>query len=229
MKKAQIISAIQRKGGACKSTILQCIAARMGKDGAKALIVDTDPQASCVEWAGEQDIENVDTLAHLDEDTVLEVIEKVRGDYDVILVDTAGYDSRMASYVIAASDLILIPSGGSKSNVMGAARTWKHADITTRNLKEPPLIRVAFWGVKKNSNVYNHAAAAMQAANIPIINSHVGNLVGFEAMSWNGGLPSGTAAMALTDFMATLQQENLLEFYRTDEKAGEGAIHGQAA
>ena len=225
MARAQIISAIQRKGGACKSTVLQCIAAKMGRDGAKALIIDTDPQASCVEWAGEQDIENVDTLAHLDEDTILEVIDKVAQTYDVVLVDTAGFDSRMASYVIAASDLILIPSGGSKSNVMGAARTWKHADISTRNLKSSPLIRVVFWGVKKNSNVYNHAAEAMKAAEIPTINCHVGNLVGFEAMSWNGGLPNGTAAMALNQFIATMQDEKLLDFYG----AGEEAVHGQAA
>ena len=225
MAQAQIISAIQRKGGACKSTMLQCIAARMGRDGAKALIIDTDPQASCVEWAGEQDIENVDTLAHLDEDTVLDVIERVRGEYDIILIDTAGYDSRMASYVIAASDLILIPSGGSKSNVMGAARTWKHADISTKNLKKQPLIRVVFWGVKKNSNVYNHAAQAMSAAEIPVIDCHVGNLVGFEAMSWNGGLPNGTAAIALSQFMATMQEEGLLNFYSEEEEVA----HGQAA
>lgn len=226
MSTAQIISAIQRKGGACKSTMLQCIAAKMGSDGARVLIIDTDPQASCVEWAGEQDIKNVDTLAHLDEDTLIEIIEKVSPQYDVILLDTAGYDSRMAGYAIAASDLILIPSGGSKSNVMGAARTWKHAEITTKNLKTPPQIRVAFWGVKKNSKVYDHAADAMKAANIPIVESHVGNLVGFEAMSWNGGLPSGVAAIALNQFMGSIQKDGLLEFYND---AGEGAIHGQAA
>ena len=224
-KHAQIISAIQRKGGACKSTMLQCIAAKMGEDDAKLLIIDTDPQASCIEWASEQDIPNVDTLPHLEEDTILEVIEKVRGRYDAIMIDTAGFDSRMASYVIAASDLVLIPSGGSKSNVMGAARTWKHAEISTNNLKSPPQIRVAFWGVKRNSNVYAHAAKAMEAANIPVIGSHVGNLVGFEAMSWNGGLPNGVAAMALREFMATLQEENLINFYN-DEK---GAVLGNAA
>ena len=66
----------------------------------------------------------------------------------------------------------------------------------------------------------------MKAANIPIVESHVGNLVGFEAMSWNGGLPSGVAAIALNQFMGSIQKDGLLEFYND---AGEGAIHGQAA
>lgn len=226
MSTAQIISAIQRKGGACKSTMLQCIAAKMGMDGARVLIIDTDPQASCVEWAGEQDIKNVDTLAHLDEEKMTDIIEKLGSQYDAILIDTAGYDSMMSVYAMTNSHLVLIPSGGSKSNVMGAARTWKHVEDTTKNLKHPPLIRVAFWGVKKNSNVYNHAAQAMKAANIPTIDSHVGNLVGFEAMSWNGGLPNGVAALALNQFMAALQNDGLLDFYN---QKGEGAVHGQAA
>ncbi len=219
---AQIISTIQRKGGACKSTLLQCIGAHMGGDNARALIIDTDPQASCIEWSNEQDIPNVDTLAHLDEDTILEVIEKVRGEYDVILIDTAGYDSRMASYVIQISDLILIPSGGSKSNVMGAARTWKHASVTTQNHKNPPEIRIAFWGVKKDSKVHKHADAAMKQASIPMIDAHVGSLTGFEAMSWNGGLPSGVAKMALNQFMAQMQIEGLLDFYQDEYEALDG-------
>ena len=221
----QIIAAIQRKGGACKSTMLQCIGAKIAADGAKVLIIDTDPQASCVEWAAEQDIKGVDTLAHLDEDTLLDVLEKVRGVYDTILIDTAGYDSRMASYAIQASNLILIPSGGSKSNVMGAARTWKHAQVSTNNSKNPPEIRVAFWGVKNGSKVHRHAADAMAAAEIPIINAHVGLLTGFEAMSWNGGLPNGVASIALNAFMETMREENLIDYYNTSEEEA----HGRAA
>jgi chromosome partitioning protein len=223
---AQIISGIQQKGGSCKSTLLQCIGAKLGQSGAKVLIIDTDqPQFSCIEWAEEQDIENVDTLNHTDEDTILDVITAVRGDYDVILIDTAGFDSRMASYAIQASDLILIPSGGSKSNVKGAAKTWRHAKISTENNKTPPLIRLVVWGVKKNTNVYSHALETIKDMNIPTINYHVGNLVGFEAMSWNGGLPSGAASESLNLFMTALRGEHLIEYYNKPKEAA----HGKAA
>lgn len=217
---AQVISTIQRKGGACKSTMIQCIAAYMASDDAKVLIIDTDPQASCIEWSEEQNIESVDTLAHLDEDTILDVIERLQQDYDAILIDTAGFDSRMASYAIQASDLVLIPSGGSKTNVMGAARTWKHATVTTRLHINPPVIRIAFWGVKKNSNVYRHAEETITQAGIPFIGFHVGNLTGFEAMSWNGGLPTGTARTALSAFMESMKDDNLIVYYATGAERG---------
>jgi len=225
-KSAQIISGIQQKGGSCKSTLLQCVGAKLGKSGAKVLIIDTDqPQFSCIEWAAEQDIENVDTLNHTDEDTLLDVIKAVRGDYDVILIDTAGFDSRMASYAIQASDLILIPTGGSKSNVKGAAKTWRHARISTENNKTPPLLRLVVWGVKKSTNVYAHALQTIKDMDIPTVGYHVGNLTGFEAMSWDGGLPSGTAREALNLFMTAMRHEGLIDYYRTSK----GASHGKAA
>lgn len=220
---AQVISVLQRKGGACKSTVLQCVAASMGRDGAKVVIVDTDPQASCMEWAAEQDIENVDTLAMLDEDKIVDVLEHLKTKYDAVLVDTAGYDSRMASYVIQESDLILIPSGGSKSNVMGAAHTWKHVQVSTKNNVTKPEARIVIWGVNKQSNVYRHAAQAFSAANMPVLDYTVGTLTGFEAMSWNGGFPTGTAKMALNEFMAAMQVEKLIKFYNDEEGAYRGA------
>jgi chromosome partitioning protein len=220
---AQVISTIQSKGGACKSTMIQCIAAMLGKDGHNVIIVDTDKQASCIAWAKAQDVENVDTLPYLDEDTILDVIEGLKDRYDVILIDTAGFDSRMASYAIQASDLILIPSGGSKDNVLGAARSWKHAIDSTKNHKSPPKVRLVLWGVKRNSKVFEHAKQTIEAANIPIVNSHVSNLVGFESMSWNGGLPDRTAKIALNEFMRQLKLDNLIPCMNREVENGQAA------
>ena len=220
---AQVICALQRKGGACKSTMLQCMAGRIGKDGAKVLLIDTDSQKSCIEWAEEQEIENVDTVEHLDEDTILELIDRAKEKYDVVFVDTAGFDSRMASYVIQGSDLILIPSGPSKSMVKGAAKTWQHAKISTQNNRTPPTIRAVIWGVKKNTAVYKHAIETLKNAKIPMVSNHVGHLTGFEAMSWNGGLPTGSASSALNAFLGALQIEGLLDFYKDESEANRGA------
>lgn len=219
---AQVICALQRKGGACKSTMLQCLAGRIGKDGARVLLIDTDAQKSCIEWAEEQEIENVDTVEHLDEDTILDLIEKAKERYDAVFVDTAGFDSRMATYVIQGADLILIPSGPSKSMVKGAAKTWQHAKISTQNNRNPPEIRAVIWGVKKNTAVYKHALETIRSADIPTVSNHVGHLTGFEAMSWNGGLPEGSAGSALNQFVASMQIDGLIDFYKNKREVSNG-------
>ena len=226
---AHIITVLQQKGGAGKSTLIASLAGFMANDSAKSLIVDTDPQRSCVEWAGEQDIDNLDVLEHLSEDTLLEVIEKIDDQYNAIFVDTAGYDSRMAAYAIQASDVILIPCRGSKKDVMGAARTWKHAVTLTKKNRFVPEIRIVLWNVNTKTSVFEHAREALHAADLPVLRGSTPTLTGFDVMSWNGGLPTGKAATALNRFVASLQIEGLLAFYDKKQAKNVGVADGQAA
>lgn len=226
---AQRIAAVQQKGGAGKSTMLACLAGHMASDRAKVLIIDTDPQRSCVEWAEEHELQNLDVVSHLAEDTLLELIDNVDSQYDIILIDTAGYDSRMATYVIQASDLILIPTGGSKKDVLGAVRTWKHATTLTAKYREPPKVRIALWNVNRTTNVFQHARNALEKAKLPLLKGATASLTGFNVMSWNGGLPSGTASVAIKSFVAALQLEELIAFYAsTNDCNAMEAVHGNA-
>ena len=224
---AQVITALQQKGGAGKSTMISCIAASMASDGAKVLLIDTDPQRSCIDWAEKNDINNLDTFELADETKLESAILKFGPDYDAILIDTAGYDSQMAIFAVNEADLVLIPSGGSRKDVMGAATTWALANNLTKKFQKPPVIRIAFWAVKGNTSVFRTARKAMDAMKIQMVSGQVSSLTGFDAMSWVGGLPTGAAAKAVNGFMASLQTDNLLDFYK--DYSGKGAEHGQAA
>jgi len=214
MSETQIICALQQKGGAGKSTLLSCLAGVMAEDGAQVVIIDTDPQKSCVEWAEERELDNLDVIEHLNEDSLFDLIDKLEHLYDVILIDTAGYDSRMATYAIQASDLLLIPSGGSKKDIKGAARTWKHAHQLTRRNQVVPEIKIVIWKVKKGTNVLAHAKDSLRASDLPVLATIVPSLIGFDVISWNGGLPEGSARATVNEFVAALQLEGLLNFYK---------------
>lgn len=214
MPKAQIICALQQKGGAGKSTLISCLAGVMAEDGAKVIIIDTDPQKSCVEWAEERELDNLDVIEHLSEDTLFDLIDKLESKYDAIFIDTAGYDSRMATYAIQASNLLLIPSGGSKKDIKGAARTWKHAYQLTKRNQVAPEIKIVIWKVKKGTNVLDHAKNSLKDSGLPVLPTIVPSLIGFDVISWNGGLPEGPARATVNEFVAALQLEGLLSFYK---------------
>jgi chromosome partitioning protein len=219
---AQVITAAQQKGGTGKSTMLAALGAYMAADGAKVLIIDTDPQKSCVDWAEEEDIPNLDVLEHLSEDQLIDVIENAGPRYDIILIDTAGYDSRMATYAIQSSDLVLIPSRGSSKDVMGAARTWKHAKALTRKNEHAPDLQIVFWNIRKDTAVYQHASHELRKFGLPVLDYALPALTGFEVMSWNGGMPTGRAKSALDSFVAALQIADKLAFYRAEKVAAHG-------
>ncbi|WP_020592828.1 AAA family ATPase [Kiloniella laminariae] len=212
-KNAQIITALQQKGGAGKSTMISCLAAVMAEDGARVVIIDTDQQKSCMEWAEERELPNLDVVSHLSEDTLFDLVEKLEKSYDVILIDTAGYDSRMATYAIQISNLLLIPSGGSKKDIKGAARTWLHANNLTKRNKEAPEIKIVIWKVKKGTNVLAHAKNSLIESELPVLPTIVPALIGFDVISWNGGLPEGSARAAVNEFVASLQIEGHLKYY----------------
>jgi chromosome partitioning protein len=219
---AQVITAAQQKGGTGKSTMIAALGAYMAADGAKTLIIDTDPQKSCVDWAETEDIANLDVLEHLSEDQLIDVIEKAGPQYDVILIDTAGYDSRMATYAIQSSDLVLIPTRGSSKDVMGAARTWKHATALTRKYKNPPAFQIVFWNIRKDTRVFQHAKTELRKHGLPVLDYALPSLTGFEIMSWNGGMPTGRAKGAFGSFMGALQLSDTLDFYREDKAVANG-------
>ncbi|MEP3246742.1 MAG: ParA family protein [Sneathiella sp.] len=210
---AQIITAVQQKGGAGKSTMVSCLAAAISNDGAKILIIDTDPQQSCIEWAEQNELKNLDVVAHDKEDSIFELIEKLEVSYDIIFIDTAGYDSRMATYAIQASDLILIPSGGSKKDIMGAGRTLLHAKALTKRNKIVPEIRIVLWKVKPGTNVLANAKESIEKSGMPLVSAVIPNLTGFDEISWTGGLPTGKALKSVHQFVASLQIDNLITYY----------------
>ena len=216
---AQIIATLQQKGDAGKSAMIQCLAGYLARDKARVLIIDTDPQENCVQWATKSDVESVDVLPLLDESKLIPVCRVEAEAYDVILLDTAGYDSKMATYAMNVADLILIPTGASESTIIGAGKTYEHVLATTSNHARPPRAFWVIWGIKRHTAVAQHAREVIRSSNHPIIPAPVGDLVGFEAMSWEGGLPNRVAMMAVRDFVAEMQMMGLLDYY-ADARGG---------
>ncbi|NRA87672.1 MAG: ParA family protein [Rhizobiales bacterium] len=211
----QIISAIQRKGGAGKSTMLQSLAVSLANDNAKVVIIDTDPQMSCMKWAESLEIKNLDVVEHVNENSLRDMIQALSDrNYDVILIDTAGYDSRIASYAIKSSNLLLVPTSGSKSSIQGSADTWKHIDEETENLKIRPIVKIVMWNVNIQSNIFSHSKKQLENANLPLLDVVVPRLTGFEEMSWNGGMSvKSSTRKAVASFISALQRHKLIDFY----------------
>lgn len=219
----QVITGLQQKGGAGKSTLICTLASLLAEDNAKVLIVDTDEQKSCSTWVKSNNFENIDFMTILNEQELIENVKAYKDQYDVVLIDTAGFDSRIALYAIQESDLILIPTGGDRYSLEGASRTFKHAVYMTENKVKQPHIRLIMWKIKSNTTVYHHAKEMLNEADLPVLKCEVPHLTGFERMSWTGGAPDGVAKLAGNALLASLQMDGLLSYYNKKEESKEVA------
>ncbi|TNH04058.1 ParA family protein [Testudinibacter sp. TR-2022] len=107
----KVISFLNPKGGAGKTTAVINIATCLVKSGYKIAVVDTDPQRSISNW-NQQDKAIFDLYTAENEKDVYQVRKQLTG-YDYVVIDGAGSLSIITAAAIMVSDLVIIPVASS--------------------------------------------------------------------------------------------------------------------
>lgn len=103
-----IVSILNQKGGAGKTTISINLARAMALTNDKVLLVDSDPQGSARDWNLASDGQLLNVVG-LDRPTLDKDIRAVVHSYDWVFIDGAPCLSNMAVSAIRCSDVVLIP------------------------------------------------------------------------------------------------------------------------
>ena len=134
-----IIALANSKGGVGKSTLCLLIASELGQNGASVLIVDADPQRSCLQWV--ERCKRAGTLPP----SLLAVsansphelkVALTTANSSIILIDVQGSINDLLIAAIVASDITLVPA---KANVMEMVETVKLFEWAQGSLKRAPL------------------------------------------------------------------------------------------
>lgn len=207
----QVISLVQEKGGAGKSTLLAGLASLMADDGAKVIIVDTDPQQTIYKWAT-KDRAGVDYLFEDDDGKLVPTVKQLRKKYDVIFIDTAGFKSVMTMYAISVADLVLIPSKASEPDAQGALKTYQHVQNVGETSDKKIKSYIIMNDVDKMARITDAVRTAFDGSDAPLLKATLWSRTGLKEMISEGGMPKGTALQAVRAVMAELQINNALEY-----------------
>lgn len=216
---AQIISFVQEKGGSGKSTLTCCLAGAVAEAGGRALIVDTDPQQTCMAWMKQNETNPVTVLSHIDEDTLLEEINSHRDDFDMVLIDTAGYKSAMAGYAIQVSDLILVPCKPSEYDLQGAVRTMRHIKNLSQASGRPLEHRIVLTDADPQTKIFKAVEVLLDELGLQRIRTPMKHLTGYREMATTGDMPVGSARRNFSELLASMQIDGLLDYWKTKEAA----------
>lgn len=114
-----LIAVVKRKGGSGASTVAASLAGAWDAQGKRVVLLDSDPQLSCVTWGRIADDEGA-TLARVtraavfEDDTHLrEVIDKARHEAERVIIDTRPGLHVQALEVAADADVVVLPCGPS--------------------------------------------------------------------------------------------------------------------
>jgi chromosome partitioning protein len=100
------------KGGSGKTTIATNLTVLRSLAGKKVLLVDADEQKSASNWSYQRELAGYETpwaTIQLDGPTVRNQIEKMKKDYDDIIVDVGGRDTRSQRSSLVVADIFVVP------------------------------------------------------------------------------------------------------------------------
>jgi chromosome partitioning protein len=120
-----VISAINGKGGAGKTTALMNIAGEYALRQNSVAMLDLDPRNNLLKWWADcrdkqSQPEGIDVFSFKTAKGVVAFLEEKAAQFDYVLIDTPGEDTSIIDPVIEASDLVISPIQPSKREVLAA-------------------------------------------------------------------------------------------------------------
>lgn len=103
------IALVTQKGGCGKTTLTSNLAVAAEIEGQRALIIDSDPQGTAVEWWQDRDDTTIECVS-VSGDEISKAIDiaKQRG-FDIVIIDTPARAEPVNAAAIRAADFSLVP------------------------------------------------------------------------------------------------------------------------
>lgn len=167
-----------QKGGVGKTTLSLHLAHRFTLSGARVLVIDADPQGSARDWLEARETTAPFVVVGLDRPTLHRDIDKLRRDYDVVVIDSPPRVTDIARSAILAADLVVIPVQPSPFDVWAAQDTVAlihDASSFKENIKSVFAINREI----VNTAIGREVSEALATSELPVLSAHVSQRVSF--------------------------------------------------
>jgi chromosome partitioning protein len=200
-----IVTLASSKGGVGKSTLAVNLATEWTSRGRRVVVLDADPQGTATAWG------EVRAASGLAKPTVLAVGDNVRQvvleisrDWDVVIIDTAGRQSKRLASALIVSDLALMPATPAGPDIWAMQASLD----TVSEVQElrPELKAAIVVNGEQRTKLSAQARQALDELGVPVIGSLARRTAIAEAVTAGQGVverdPRGSGAAeirAVTD------------------------------
>lgn len=180
-----IISILNQKGGAGKTTLSTNLAKGLQTRNYKVLLIDSDPQGSARDWSAANENCSISVVG-IDRPTIERDIKNISSNYDFIIIDGAPQAHDLAVSAIKASDLVLIPVQPSPYDIWATSDlvdlVKQRISITDNKLKAFFIISRAIKGTKISSEIKE----ALSGYELPILEGRTTQRVSYATSAATG-------------------------------------------
>lgn len=183
-----IIAFLNQKGGVGKTTLSINVATALAKRKHKILLIDADPQNSSMDWASTRKTESLFTVVGITKPIIHKEVNKLKKDYDHIIIDGPPRIYDVAKSAIVASDIVVIPVQPSPYDIWAADEVVKLIKEVSEPLEGIKTIRSAFVINRKivNTAIGRDVNEALEHYKIDILDTHICQRVSYAESAATG-------------------------------------------
>jgi chromosome partitioning protein len=195
---ARVVSIAGTKGGVGKSTTAYLLAGRLAEMGNKVGLLDADPNHAVGDWHAVGEIHGITIARNITEQNICDEVAKLEdGDADFIIIDLPGMRGMVQVFAFGLSDLIIIPTQTSRSDVeqaLGLVHMIERNRKTIQNAK----VRLLFTRISPSytTGVDAHAFRQVAEHGAPVMGTKLYERKHFKEMTYTGLLPNATGPKA---------------------------------
>lgn len=194
------LALVNLKGGTGKSTLCLNLAGELTARGARVLVIDADPQGTCLDFAAARESPPAFTVVALPRPTIHRELKQIGTGFDHVLVDCPPRVGDVIKSALLAVDLALVPVSPSPAD---AWATREIVPIIEEAAVFNAALRAAF--IVNRAQPRTALAAgieeALQAFPFPVLRSRVSARVVFAE-----AIASGRTARELGRFSAAARE-----------------------
>ena len=183
-----VISFASSKGGAGKTTSAIILATELA-EGTDVVLVDADPARRLTRWSQLAPLPARITLVTSEgERTIQDEIAAGRSRASFVIIDLEGAASRLNSFAIAESDLVIVPSGDEQQDADEAIETLAQIGMEARARRReiPAAVLFARTNAAVKSKLEKHINGELRAA-VRVFDTELNRRTAFSSLHNAGG------------------------------------------
>jgi chromosome partitioning protein len=186
-----ILTVASGKGGCSKSSTVMLLSVNLATMGYCVAVIDADRNQSFTSWH-QQAYEGPEFTcrSEIDHIKVVDLAAELAEEHEVVLIDTAGFESLTAASAIGMADFVLIPCMPDRSSVREAMRTTQQVASLSKAARRtiPYSILLTRWKPRGLSE--RAALDSLQEEKLTILDVTLGDLSDFTKFSFSGSVPT---------------------------------------
>src|SRR3954452_604555 len=172
----RIITVASSKGGSGKSALTTLLSSNLAAHGYRVAAIDADPNACYFQWHKLYEGPAIDCSCEIRQEEIVDVAQAKAVDFEVVLIDTAGFGNTTAAFAAGTADIVLIPTMPDRASAVEAMRTARQVQAFSKagGRRIPFLVVRSRWNPR--GLVERAVQDDLEAAGLPIMEQYLSDL-----------------------------------------------------